>query len=92
MALERTGDGSHISIHCDRKALEAGLSELFLNAIQAATKEGEQTIHCAIRNHDGMVSLLIRGSGYWADDQRVGEPFYSSKAVGVGLGLAVAKR
>jgi signal transduction histidine kinase len=92
MSLEKTGDGAAMSIHCDRKALEAGLSELFLNAIQAASKEGDQAIHCSIRNHDGMVSLLIRGSGYWSEDQRVGEPFYSSKAVGVGLGIAVAKK
>jgi signal transduction histidine kinase len=92
MKLVTSGDGGYTAIHCDRKAMEAALSEIFLNAIQAASAEGALTISCQIRKDDGAVTLLIKGPGHWVDDQRIGEPFYSSKAVGVGLGLTVARK
>jgi two-component system sensor histidine kinase FlrB len=90
--LEETGDASEISISCDQKALDIALSEIFLNAIQAGAVESTRAVSCSVRHHDGIVSLLIRGPGPWPADRRIGEPFFSTKAVGVGLGLTVARK
>ncbi|HXQ81518.1 MAG TPA: ATP-binding protein, partial [Opitutaceae bacterium] len=49
-------------------------------------------VGCAVSHHDGVVSILIKGPGPWVDDHRIGEPFFSTKAVGVGLGLSVARK
>ena len=90
--LEETGEASEISISCDEKALETALSEIFLNAIQAGAAESTRAVACSVRHQDGIASLLIRGPGPWPADRRIGEPFFSTKAVGVGLGLTVARK
>jgi len=90
--LDQTGDGAEISIDCDRKAIEVALAEIFLNAVQAGAGDASKPVGCAVSHHDGVVSILIKGPGPWVDDHRIGEPFFSTKAVGVGLGLSVARK
>ena len=90
--LEQTGAAAKISIDCDRKAIEAALAEVFLNAVQAGAGDADNVVACTVGRHDGVVSILIKGPGSWVDDQRIGEPFFSTKAVGVGLGITVAKK
>jgi nitrogen-specific signal transduction histidine kinase len=90
--LELSGDGAATRVDCDRKAMELALAELFLNAIQAGPPDGARPVACALHQNDSVLTLAIKGPGAWADDQRIGEPFFSTKAVGVGLGLAVAKK
>jgi nitrogen-specific signal transduction histidine kinase len=90
--LEQSGDAAKISINCDRKAIESALGEVFLNAIQAGANDGLKPVTCVVSGRDGVVSIGIWGPGAWVDDQRVGEPFFSTKAVGVGLGLTVARK
>jgi len=90
--LDQTGDSAEISIDCDRRAIEVALAEIFLNAIQAGAGDAAKPVVCAVSHHDGVVSILIKGPGPWVDDQRIGEPFFSTKAVGVGLGLSVARK
>ncbi len=90
--LEQTGGAAETSIACDRRAIEVALAEIFLNAIQAGANEAAKPITCAVSHHDDVVSILVKGPGPWVDDSRIGEAFFSTKAVGVGLGLTVAKK
>jgi nitrogen-specific signal transduction histidine kinase len=90
--LDLSGEGSGARVECDRKAMELALSEIFLNAIQAGAPENAKPVACAIHQSDSTLSIAIKGPGTWSDDQRIGEPFFSTKAVGVGLGLAVARK
>lgn len=90
--LEQTGGAAEISIACDRRAIEVALAEIFLNAIQAGANEAAKPITCAVNHNDDVVNILVKGPGPWVDDSRIGEAFFSTKAVGVGLGLTVAKK
>jgi two-component system sensor histidine kinase FlrB len=90
--LEQLGDTAKVSIDCDKKAIEAAVAEVFLNAIQAGANDSGKAVTCAVSHQNGVVSIAIKGPGPWIDDQRIGEPFFSTKAVGVGLGLAVARK
>ena len=90
--LEQSGSAAEASIACDRRALEVALAEIFLNAIQAGASEAAKPITCAVNHHDDVVSILVKGPGPWVEDSRIGEAFFSTKAVGVGLGLTVAKK
>jgi signal transduction histidine kinase len=85
-------------------ALREALSNLVLNAVQATEAGGEVKI-CAtvqtdprVRAADSAAAVLTltvtdSGPGIPADaQQRVFEPFYSTKSRGTGLGLAIVQR
>lgn len=82
----------------DRLALRRAFSELLLNALQAAVKEPRVIVRAQTLpgNSDGpMVQVEIEdnGSGFSDEFWKHGQaPFYGTRAVGVGLGLEVAKR
>ena len=72
----------------DRPRLLQVLNNLLLNAIQAMPRGGEITI--TIR--PPCIAIADQGTGFSAAAQaRMGEPFYSEKEGGMGLGLAVSR-
>jgi signal transduction histidine kinase len=85
-------------------ALREALSNLVLNAVQAIEDGGEVKVETILRSGprvlatDGASATLIltvtdSGPGIAADaQQRVFEPFYSTKSRGTGLGLAIVQR
>lgn len=85
-------------------ALREALSNIVLNAVQATEEGGEVRVQAALQTQprvlggDGASATLIltvtdSGPGIPADaQQRVFEPFYSTKSRGTGLGLAIVQR
>lgn len=80
---------------------EAGLKQVFaeilLNSLQASSKDQRIEVHCRAIDRDDSpwveVEVLDQGPGFDADQRlRATDPFYSGRSVGLGLGLAVAKR
>ena len=72
----------------DRARLLQVLNNLLLNAIQAMPRGGRVTVTASV----GRIEVSDNGPGFTESAlARLGEPFYSEKEGGMGLGLAVSK-
>jgi len=77
----------------DENQIEQVFINLLLNAIHAVEENGRVTIQTAVDSENNKVQVEItdNGCGIAADDiEKIFEPFYSTKAKGTGLGLAVS--
>jgi PAS domain S-box-containing protein len=81
------------AIKLDRNHLAQALTNLLMNAIQAMPDGGELAVSTAQAGN--FVELRIRDTGVGIPKEELGrifEPFHTTKAKGVGLGLINAKR
>jgi len=77
----------------DRGQLRQVVLNLITNSYEAMDGEGVLTIAANVR--DGELELTFSDTGSGLDEEtakRVFEPFFTQKAKGIGLGLAVSKR
>lgn len=85
------------TIRADGRLLRQALINLFLNAFQAMPKGGRLSVKARLGDLDGVpaADILIAdtGPGIPPDTRgRIWQPFFTTKATGTGLGLAVVKR
>jgi PAS domain S-box-containing protein len=88
---------TELTCEVDENAIEQLFRNILENAIVACAEPGEIVIRCdetrlgerpAVR-----VSIVDNGSGFGPEEMaRVFEPFYTTKARGTGLGMAIAQR
>jgi two-component system sporulation sensor kinase A len=82
----------------ERQGLKHAFYEVLLNAIQASPKKGVVSAKSILRSDDRgqkWVDVEIRDAGAGFAPQAVvhaGEPFFTTKVVGLGLGLAVCRK
>jgi len=82
----------------DRAALKHALSEILLNAIQANPADAKVEVRTETEsdgNGGGRVEIEIQdnGLGFSADaTQKAAEPFFTTRNVGLGLGLTVCRK
>ena len=79
-------------VTADRDRLSQVLLNLFLNGLQAMAKGGSLTVAAAPASEAGMVDIVVRDTGCGispADLDRVFDPYFTTKAGGTGLGLAM---
>ncbi|MGB9442067.1 MAG: ATP-binding protein, partial [Desulfobacterales bacterium] len=77
----------------DENQIEQVFINLLLNALNAVEENGSVTVKSAMNSNQKTVQVEItdNGCGIAADDiEKIFEPFYSTKAKGTGLGLAVS--
>lgn len=77
---------------CNRDTLVGSVLNLIENAIQAGGREARLKIH--LYQRDETLRLCISDNGPGIDNTtlaRLGEPFFTTKTTGTGLGLAVVK-
>lgn len=77
---------------CNRDTLVGTLLNLIDNAIQAAGRNARLKVH--LYRRDNQLRLCISDNGPGMDSAtlaRLGEPFFTTKTTGTGLGLAVVK-
>ena len=75
---------------CNRDTLVGALLNLIENSLQATREPVRLKVHLYIRGQCLVVSVSDNGTGIDAITMaRVGEPFFTTKSTGTGLGLAV---
>lgn len=86
-------DSSIPLVTVDEDRIKQVLLNLYLNAFQAMDKGGE--LHVLVKNHESgkgvVVTVVDTGYGIESDHmKRVTDPYFTTKADGTGLGLALA--
>jgi signal transduction histidine kinase len=80
-------------IFCDREYMRMCLINLVLNSIQAIDDKGNVVIEFGRDNGFSCISVTDDGRGISKDDvEKIFEPYYSTKKLGIGLGLTITKR
>jgi signal transduction histidine kinase len=80
-------------VRIDRALVGRALVNIIENALHAIPGRG--SIELTARAGDRHVTLSVRDTGMGMDQdalQRIFEPYFSTKAIGTGLGLTIAKR
>ena len=80
------------SLMADRKALSGALLSLLENAMQATAEGGRVTLACTQTRDAIVLTVTDSGRGITAEIQeRLFEPFFTTRAEGTGLGLAIVR-
>ncbi|KAB2331760.1 PAS domain S-box protein [Bacillus mesophilum] len=80
-------------IECEPNQLKQLFINIIKNAVEASISGGKVTVSFHIEQNEAIVSIKDTGIGIAEEDLRkLGEPFYSSKETGTGLGLTVSYR
>lgn len=83
---------NQIYINGDSEKIHQAVINLLLNALEASPHNSQISLSLSARHNSAEVVIADRGAGIAAADlERVFEPFYTTKASGTGLGLAVVK-
>jgi signal transduction histidine kinase len=85
--------GSGQEIYADREQIRLVLLNLLLNAVAATEKSGQILLGAEIDDADTILRVSDNGSGINENNlQKIFEPYFTTKADGAGLGLALVKR
>jgi signal transduction histidine kinase len=83
--------GKDMQIKCDRKALVYAFDEICINALQADVAEPALTITLKPSPDELLIEFSDNGPGFTSEaSNRAKEAFYTTRNVGLGLGLSVA--
>ncbi|MFD1066191.1 ATP-binding protein [Oceanobacillus locisalsi] len=81
------------SILCDRSQIKQVLINLVKNAIEAMEQSGKIIVEAEEIEHKVKLSVIDEGCGLPEDAvHRLGEPFFTTKSSGTGLGLLITKK
>lgn len=87
-----TANGQRNMILGNKTALSGALQNLINNSIQIIEKKAAIQVNVTSQNGFAYLSVIDNGPGIDADKTaQIFEPFYTSRAQGTGLGLAVVK-
>ncbi|EKN65793.1 PAS/PAC sensor signal transduction histidine kinase [Neobacillus bataviensis LMG 21833] len=80
-----------IQIECDENRLKQVFLNFIKNGIEAMPNGGDLLVKTVIQDHNVQISIQDSGVGIPKDKlQKLGEPFYTTKRNGNGLGLMVS--
>jgi signal transduction histidine kinase len=81
------------TMYCDREYMRLCVINLVINAVQAIEGPGRVRIECGTDDSVTYLSVSDDGEGIAEDElDKIFEPYYSTKKLGIGLGLAITKR
>ncbi|MGH7740943.1 MAG: two-component system sensor histidine kinase NtrB [Candidatus Eiseniibacteriota bacterium] len=93
IALERGGASAGAAVELDNESLKQIYLNLMLNALEAMPEGGTLRVNAA--EHGGWMEVTLADTGQGiaaADLARLGDPFFTTKARGSGLGLFLSRR
>ena len=95
--LKFENHGKPLVVSGDRAALKHALTEILLNALQANPKSPQVGVKLQAvadgRSNAVTIEVLDNGGGFSAEAvRRIPSPFYTTRNVGLGLGLAVSQK
>jgi signal transduction histidine kinase len=80
-------------LKADPSHLTQVLLNLMLNGLQAMPEGGTLTLEAKTSNSNFLIAVTDTGTGIAAEnEQRIFEPYFTTKAKGTGLGLAISRR
>ncbi|MBI5344563.1 MAG: HAMP domain-containing protein, partial [Deltaproteobacteria bacterium] len=82
-----------LSVAGDYKHIKTCLMNIFLNAMQSMPEGGKISVES--RANNGVVAVMVDDTGEGIAPEnlpRIFEPYFTTKEVGIGLGLALTKR
>ncbi|MCM3162548.1 ATP-binding protein [Metabacillus litoralis] len=80
-------------IHCNEEQIKQVFINLIKNGIEAIESTGSVGIQVYAQNNHAVIKIIDNGKGIPAHIQhKLGEPFYSTKEKGTGLGIMVCYR
>ena len=82
-----------VPLYCDRVYMRICLINLILNSVQAIEGKGAVVVAFGKTPDHCTISVRDNGKGIGREDlEKIYEPYFSTKKLGIGLGLAVTKR
>ncbi len=93
--VEKEFQSSLPHIYADPEQIQQVLMNIVLNAIQAMPEGGRLRFKTLFQAEDGMVQLAIGDTGIGISEEiipKIFKPFYTTKAKGAGLGLAIVEK
>lgn len=95
--LKYESGGKPVIVSGDRAALKHALTEVMINALQANPTDARIGVHLQTGEeggpHDLVIEVQDNGSGFSPEAmQRGSAPFYTTRNVGLGLGLTVTRK
>ncbi|WP_018753765.1 ATP-binding protein [Paenibacillus sanguinis] len=84
---------SPILVHCEENQLKQVFINILKNAIEAMPKGGKIILDLGIGKHHAVLRVVDEGEGIAKERlHKLGEPFYTNKEKGTGLGLMISHR
>lgn len=93
--LEKRFSGDNIAVAVDVPQIKTCIMNLILNSVQAMTRRENKTISIETLRKNGSVIIKVQDSGIGIPDEnlsKIYEPYFTTKDVGIGLGLSITKR
>ncbi len=96
--LQYEGAGEPLNVNCDRQGLQHAFAEVVLNALQASDASCQVQVRARTETDSAglrwaEVEVQDSGSGFTPEAAaKATEPFFTTRKVGLGLGLAVTSK